>query len=341
MQPDQPLQPTDPMAPQPVGPPMPTTPEPAAPVAPGPMTPNPSMAPGMPVPVAAPSPMESPAIDQAQPVGAMPQPAMDPMAAAAAPFPAAPSPVPEAAPAMVTPPMQPMGDSSQPGYVPPANPMPMAPMSGNTANSAGGKSGKIRIIIAVVVALFFVLGGGLLLKDLLFSGSKITKESLVDAEEAGVAFKHPKGWSKVETTIGEADAIYTEAGVPLKETDQSIQILTESLPIDIDTLSESEINQLGASVEKEMNDISDYEDVGCKNPEGLTINKTTKEGYKLAYTAEVKCSGYEGRNVTLKAKVTLAASGKQAHTVWVFALEPTWEKSGDALDEILKTFKPA
>jgi hypothetical protein len=263
------------------------------------------------------------------------QPAMSP----------APAPVPEpampAAPAMATPPpapAQPIMDSSQPGYVPPAT---MAPISGNAANSGGGKSGKLRIIIAVVVALFFFLGGGYLVKDIFFSGSSITKEALVDAEEAGVAFKHPKGWSKVEATLGSADAVYTEKGVPLKETDQSIQLVTESLPIDLDDLSDAEMAQLGKVLEKEMSDTSDYEDVGCKNPEGLTVNKATKPDYKIAYTAEVTCSGYEGRNVKLRVKVTLAAGGKEAHTLWVFALDQTWDKSGDALDEILNTFKPA
>lgn len=333
MQPDQPLQPTDPMAPQPAAPPVPT-PDPA--ISPAPPTPDPSM--GMaptPAPEPMPSPVASPAPVAMAPVDAMPQSSPAPM-----PSPSVP-PTPAVAPAMATPPaQQPVLDSSQPGYVPPANPLPPVPLSGNSANSAGRKSGKLRIIIAVVIALFFFLGGGFILKDVLFTGSKITKADLVDDSADGVSFKRPKDWTKSTDSDSEA-TVFTEGGKPADETDQALAVLSQAIGIKYESLTDSQRQQVFDSIEKEFSKPSTLEDDTCKEVVDIKVTKSNQPNYTDSILVEATCNKFTNRALKAKLKMMIGMKDSNMHIIGISAVDKTWDKSGDALDEILNTFKPA
>lgn len=273
--------------------------------------------------------------DPLPPMAAAPVAAAQPLA----PSNAAPtySPDPIAAPSgMAQPPL----DSSQPGYVPPANPQPVAPMGANmSGGKKGGLAGKLRIIIAVVVGLAVLSGAGLLLKDTLFSGSNISTSDLVEETVDGLTFKHPKQWDKIED--GDYAAAYTEGGKPLDESDQAMAVIIESLPIDVDSLDQATKDRFYDEIEKQFSDPDSLEGDGCKKVEDVKVSDAKQSNYTTSVAVEYTCTEFTGRNLVGKFKAVVGIKGRDMHVVAIGAIDKTWDKSGEALNEILNTFKPA
>jgi hypothetical protein len=289
-------------------------------------------------PAPAPEVMAQPTITASPAASAMPQ---QPIAPAPQPTAAAPvAPMPAAMPMATPPPTQPVIDSSQPGYVPPANPGSMPPISGNAANSVGGKSSKIRIIIAVIVALFFLLGGGFILKDILFTGSKISSSDLVDDTAGGVSFKRPSSWTKSPESDTSA-AVFTEGGKKTDETDQAMAVLSQSIGTDYESLSDDQRQQVFEAVEEEFSKPSTLEDDTCKEIKDVKVTKASQPNYTDSILIEATCSKFTNRALQAKLKMMLGMKDDNMQIIGIFAVDKTWDKSGDALDEILNTFKPA
>ncbi|MCA9332330.1 hypothetical protein KDA00_00455 [Candidatus Saccharibacteria bacterium] len=225
----------------------------------------------------------------------------------------------------------------QPGYVPPANSPGMANMSStNLPKENFLKSSKLRILIVLVVILVSVTGIGILVKDTLFSGSKITVSDLVEETSDGVKFKHPKQWSKIEDK--DFDIAYTEGGKKIDDSDQGMGIISESIGVDFESLTDSQKTQLDEALKKQFADPQAFSGDGCEEITKSEINKTEHDNYPLAYRIEVDCGKYTNRNVKGKMVAILGVKGRNMDILAVVAIDKTWDKSGDAFNDILDTF---
>ncbi len=322
MPPEQPIQPSSTPTPDPVV-------TPSAGIQPPQTTVQPTMTPSAdiqpPQPVAQPVTMPTVAPNPAPTDGAMGS---------------APPAVPNIAPS--TNPIQPITNSSQPGYVPPVTPAQSLKSSFLPGRGKGGALGKLRIVVIVVVALGLLSGVGIFVKDLLFTGSSISSSDLIEETVSDTTFKHPKQWTKVE----EADfnAAYTEGGQKLKESDQGMVVASEKIAVNYDSLSQEQQDQFYTQFEKSFNDKQDSlfgSDSGCQEVSDVKVAKGTQKNYTLAIDIGYTCGKFSGRNISGKFKAVLGIKGYNMSIVGIGAIDKTWDKSGAALDEILSTFKPA
>lgn len=232
----------------------------------------------------------------------------------------------------------PVMDPSQPGYVPPVM-TPQGPSLQVVPTKPHGS--KIGLLITIIVFALLTFGGAgyYLLKDTLFTGSKITKDDLVETSESGVTFKHPKDWKKVPST--DFDVLYTEGGKSSKESDQGVFVSAQDIGFNFDELSDAdmtdEVDQQISSFKSAI--VSDPTD--CPKLDGLKVESATKTNYTRAIKIEYNCSGFKNRNTTGHYEFIYGIKGSNFHMVGIAALEDTWTKSGDALNEILVSFKPA
>lgn len=236
-----------------------------------------------------------------------------------------------------------VNDPTQPGYVPPANPT-MAPMMSATgAKKSGSKMRLIRVVIAVVVSLVILSGGGLLLKDMLFTGSKITKADLVDDQAEGIAFQRPKQWTKPSDQSSTDGTIYTEDGKSVDESDQQMLVSSTSLGASFDDLPKSTQDQIVNKLLDTFSDKSKYEDSseGCQEVGDIKATKTTQSNYTVAIQIEATCNKFTSRALKAKLKALVGIKGSDINIIGISAVDKTWDKSGDALDSILNSFKPA
>lgn len=309
---------------------------------------QPVAGPVQPLPADPSEPMMPPVSPQQQMSPEMPQPAMATPSEAT--YQAPPSPAPQTiAPAMSAPlSVQPAPvDSSQVGYVPPAMPLAPSPMMGNAPSSKGNMFKKLRILIAVVVGLGVLSGGGFILKDILFSGSSVQVKNLVAETQAGINFKRPKNWTKVDLgdankkTFGSDGAAFTEGGKSIDLADQGVIVGGSSLDFDFDTLTADEQQQAVDQFLKGYQDASVVEDETCTQVSGLKAGVVSQPNYTKTLSVEFTCDKVKNRAVKLKVKFYIAIKGKTQHFVELVAIDKTWEKSSKAFDEMLSTFKPA
>lgn len=296
------------------------TPAPTTPVS------TPQIEPAIP---AAPNPVE-PVIQAAPPQASQPsvQPVVNP----------APAQLPGVAPTVQAP-MQQSTDPSQPGYIPPA--IPNTPMANAMpSGKSRGSSKKIRIIAIVIFCLFALSGLGVLAKDTLFTGSKIKVSDLQEETAGYTTFKHPKQWTKV--TEQEADAAYSEGGKKLDDSDQGMAVASKSLGGNYDSLSQDQKDQVYKVFEKQFSDKANLgSDTGCQDVSEPKITKKEQPNFTSAIEVEFSCGKYSGRNVKGEYKMVVGFKGERIHVLAIGAIDKTWNKSGEALDDILNTFKPA
>ena len=280
----------------------------------------------------APEPFAQPVVSEpvqpAQPV--QPLPVAEPVPPAGpAPQPGAPVPAPA------------VTDPTQPGYVPPTSPSAMPAMMGTPGVKApGGKTKLIRTVIMIVVALVVLSGGGLLIKDTLFTGSKISKSDLVDDTAEGVSFKRPKNWTKVDKGSHDG-ATYTEGGKAIDNTDQAILVNGQSFGGNYDELSDSQKTSVIDSMKESFSEADGFERESCKETTSPVVTRIQQPNYTDALQIEATCHNFANRNVSAKIKAVFALKGNNANMVTIVAVDKTWDKSGDTFDEILMTFKPA
>lgn len=235
----------------------------------------------------------------------------------------------------------PVADSSQVGYVPPANPTPAPLMTGNNmSNSKVGLFGKLRVLIIVVVGLVILSGGGLLLKDTLFTGSSIKVSDLVDDSAEGVSFKRPANWTKSSETSFDG-AAFTEGGKPTDDADQGIMVGGASIGVSYDSLSSAQKDMLFEEFKKQFSDGSLFEDSSCKEVGSVTVTKTQQSNYSDTIRLEATCNKFTNRNIKATFKANVGLKDRDMHMLMIVAIDETWDKSGEALNEILNTFKPA
>ena len=250
--------------------------------------------------------------------------------AATPPTPAAPAPTVVAAPT---------NDPTQPGYVPPTV-SPAAVPSMQQASSPGSKAKIIRLAIVAVVALFLLAGGGYLLKDALFTGSSIKPSDLVEDSANGVAFKRPADWTESsDKRVGQT--AYTEQGKAADETDQVLIVGSQSVGANYEDLSDAEKAKFYDQVKTSFGDKSAYEDETCQEASTPEVSKISLPNYTDGISISVTCEKFSKRNVRAQMKMVLGLKEKKMSIVAVLAVDKTWDKSGDVLDEILTTFKPA
>lgn len=339
----------DPAVPQPPmgqGPDPVAMPQPADPIAP-PAMPAPDMAgpaiqPPQPVDAAPATPTMPGPMDTAL---SNPAPEPAPMAApmqpepVATPLQPAPAPMPDMQPSPLVAPAPVVNDPTQPGYVPPANPTAMPMMGANDGKKSGSKMRLIRIVIAVVVSLVVLSGGGLLLKDTLFSGSKIKVGDLVDDSAESVSFKRPKNWTKASEQTSTDGTVFSEDGKAEDESDQQMYVSSTSLGVSFDDLPQTTKDQL---INKLL-DTSNYEgsSEGCEDVGEIKATKTTQPNYSAAIRVEVTCNKFTSRALKAQLKAVVGIKGSYMNIVGISAVDKTWDKSGDTLETILDTFKPA
>lgn len=213
-------------------------------------------------------------------------------------------------------------------------------MGANAVKTRGGNMRLIRIVLAVVISLVVLSGGGLLLKDTLFSGSKIKVGDLVDDSAESVSFKRPKNWT--ESKDDDFDGtVYTENGASTDDTDQALFVGSDSLPLDYDTLSDAQKESVFKAFEGEYSSSSAFESDSCKEASTPKVTKISQKNYTDAFQIEVTCEKFSKRNLKAQLKAVYGLKGKKVDLVMVVAVDKTWDKSGDALNEILTTFKSA
>jgi hypothetical protein len=271
---------------------------------------------------------------------AVPDTMPDPIAAAQptplADTPAA-SPVqPDAAPTMAP---APTNDPTQPGYVPPVV-SPAAAPTMQQASSPGSKAKILRLAIVAIVTLFLLAGGGYLLKDTLFTGSQIKVSDLVEDSANGVSFKRPSNWiESSDKRVGQT--AYTEQGKAADETDQVLLVGSQSVGANYDNLSDADKTKFYDQVKASFGDKSAFEDDTCQEASTPEVSKVSLSNYTDGISISVTCEKFSKRNVRAQMKMVIGLKERQMSLVAVLAVDKTWDKSGDALDEILTTFKPA
>lgn len=307
---------------------MPTPPEVASPAAYG----QQAYAEPAPVPTSPVEPLPATPFAPVEPVSPV-------QASPAEPMPAAPPVMPPVNPVA---PAQPVMDSSQIGYVPPANPVaPVVPMTG----AAGGKTkrsgrfSKLRIVLAIIVGLGVFSGAGIFVKDTFFTGSVIKTSDLVQETESGVTFKRPKQWAKTDSGAGDFDVAYTEGGLPIDQSDQGVAVVSGSIDLNYDSLTQSEKDVFFQSFKDSFEKSTTGEK--CKNISNLSFEKTSQPNYTDAYVVGYTCDAPTGRNAKGKFVMTIGLKGEKMNAVIVAAIDKTWNKSEAAFNEILNTFKPA
>jgi hypothetical protein len=233
-------------------------------------------------------------------------------------------------------------DPSQIGYVPPAatNGPVVSTMPGESMNSSKppSKLGMgLKIGIGIIVAIIFSAGSFTLLKDTLFSGSKIEISDLTEHTVEGVTFSHPTDWQEVEEAGYEA--VYTEAGKKIGEADQALFVISEPIGGNFNDLSSEEKAQFEASLKENFSDTESLtEGSGCEEVSQSSVEKTSHKNFPLAFRIVLVCSKFTGRNVTGEFRGVLAIKDTKLDLVGITAIDKTWDKSGEALEYILANF---
>ena len=188
-----------------------------------------------------------------------------------------------------------------------------------------------RIVVALIT-LFLIGGGYVLLKDTLFTGSKVSESDLVSETIDDISFSRPKDWGLIEEAGFKA--MYTEDQKAIEEADQAVGVLSESIGVNYDDLSAEEITQVKDYLSETYSELS-LEGDGCLESTAPTIKEMTQSNYSLAYSIEVECLKYEKRNVQATLKMVVGVRQEKMHGIAVIAINETWQKSGPALQAML------
>ncbi len=238
-------------------------------------------------------------------------------------------------------PVQQSTDPTQIGYVPPVASGSM-PLNMPNFNDSGAKKPSkftlpVKIILGIVVALIFSAGSFTLLKDTLFSGSKIEISDLREESVDGLNFSRPKDWVEID----EPDYVgaFTEGGKPLDEADQAVLVLSQDIGGDFSELTDEEKAEFEKALKDNFaNTDTLTEESSCDEVASTKVEKIQHKNFPLAYEIELVCSKFTGRNVAGEFRGVLAIKSDKLDLVSVTAIDKTWDKSGEALQYILDNF---
>lgn len=239
----------------------------------------------------------------------------------------------------VAPPTQ-STDPTQPGYVPPASFPAAAPAESDSAAPQNKPKTTTRIIFGIIGALLIFGGvGAVFLKDILFTGSKISTSDLSEATYENLSYKYPQQWKKSEEMIGETPGLIYFDGENSTVSDQGLIIVTDNIGTEYESLSDEKKEQLYVNLEEAYSDKNSLESDSCQEISDLKTERTTLNNYSAVLRVEATCSKIQGRVATAKLKALVGIKGESAHILIIVGLSKTWEKSGEALDEILDSAK--
>jgi PsbP len=193
-------------------------------------------------------------------------------------------------------------------------------------------------LVIVVVAILFLSGGFVLIKDKLFSGSSLKSSDLISESKDGIEVKHPKQWAKTEEP--ETILAYADNG-KVDDSDHGLVVMSQTLPVDFDTLPKDQADAALNDIKDSIDDPEQYEDDSCKEVSSATAEVKSHDNYKNAVYIEVKCNKIQGRALKGTLKGVALIDGTKFYGVFIVAPDQTWDKSASVLQEIIDSVKPA
>ncbi len=230
---------------------------------------------------------------------------------------------------------------------PPSPPTPsLSPQQSSTPTIAlvntdvnTGKSNKNKTIIIMIVLFLLVLIVGISSYAIVFNSNKsqISSSDLVQENDSGISFLRPSQWQKIDVVTPGIDTAYTDGGGTLENSDQGMLISSNDLGVNYNELQDSQKSQLFTTFKNQYSESKSLENGSCQEVSSVIVTESPQTNFNTSYNVTATCDKFTGRDLKATIKMLIGIKDDKIKLVGIIAKDKVWDKSGPALDEILKS----